>query len=74
MALQIAVLLGARPIVTSGSDAKLETALRLGAGVAVNHGVSHKGWLSRRVRSGFKYGILQILQQLLLLLRHIYLN
>jgi NADPH:quinone reductase-like Zn-dependent oxidoreductase len=37
-ALQIAVLLGARPIVTSGSDAKLETALRLGAAVAVNHG------------------------------------
>ena len=37
-ALQIAVLLGARPVVTSGSDAKLETALRLGAAVAVNHG------------------------------------
>jgi NADPH:quinone reductase-like Zn-dependent oxidoreductase len=36
-ALQIAVLLGARTMVTSGSDAKLDTALRLGAAVAVNH-------------------------------------
>ena len=36
-ALQIAVHLGARAIVTSGSDAKLETAVRLGAAVAVNH-------------------------------------
>jgi NADPH:quinone reductase-like Zn-dependent oxidoreductase len=36
-ALQIAVLLGARAIVTSGSDAKLATAIRLGATVAVNH-------------------------------------
>ena len=36
-ALQISVLLGARPIVTSGSDAKLATAMRLGAAVAVNH-------------------------------------
>jgi NADPH:quinone reductase-like Zn-dependent oxidoreductase len=36
-ALQIAVLLGARSIVTSGSDAKLATAIRLGATVAVNH-------------------------------------
>ena len=36
-ALQIAVLLGARPIVTSGTDAKLETATRLGASAAVNH-------------------------------------
>lgn len=36
-ALQIAVLLGARAIVTSGSDAKLATAIRLGAAVAVNH-------------------------------------
>jgi NADPH:quinone reductase-like Zn-dependent oxidoreductase len=36
-ALQIAVLLGARAIVTSGSDAKLATALRLGASVAMNH-------------------------------------
>lgn len=36
-ALQIAVLLGARAIVTSGSDAKLETAARLGAAVGINH-------------------------------------
>jgi NADPH:quinone reductase-like Zn-dependent oxidoreductase len=36
-ALQIAVLLGARAIVTSGSDAKLAAAIRLGATVAVNH-------------------------------------
>jgi NADPH:quinone reductase-like Zn-dependent oxidoreductase len=36
-ALQIAVLLGARTMVTSGSDAKLDTALRVGAAVAVNH-------------------------------------
>jgi NADPH:quinone reductase-like Zn-dependent oxidoreductase len=36
-ALQIAVLLGARTMVTSGSDAKLDIALRLGAAVAVNH-------------------------------------
>jgi NADPH:quinone reductase-like Zn-dependent oxidoreductase len=36
-ALQIAVHLGARAIVTSGSDAKLEAAVRLGAAVAVNH-------------------------------------
>jgi NADPH:quinone reductase-like Zn-dependent oxidoreductase len=36
-ALQIAVLLGARPIVTSGSDAKLKTALAMGAAAAVNH-------------------------------------
>ncbi len=36
-ALQIAVHLGAGAIVTSGSDAKLETAVRLGAAVAVNH-------------------------------------
>ncbi|HEY9504546.1 MAG TPA: zinc-binding dehydrogenase [Gemmatimonadales bacterium] len=36
-ALQVAVLLGARPIVTSGSDAKLETASRLGAALGVNH-------------------------------------
>jgi NADPH:quinone reductase-like Zn-dependent oxidoreductase len=36
-ALQIAVLLGARAIVTSGSDAKLETARRLGASETINH-------------------------------------
>jgi NADPH:quinone reductase-like Zn-dependent oxidoreductase len=36
-ALQIAVLLGARAIVTSGSDRKLETASRLGAAVGINH-------------------------------------
>ena len=37
-ALQIAVLLGARAIVTSGSDAKLAFARGLGAGVTLNHG------------------------------------
>jgi NADPH:quinone reductase-like Zn-dependent oxidoreductase len=36
-ALQIAVLLGARAIVTSGSDDKLEAAARLGATLGVNH-------------------------------------
>jgi NADPH:quinone reductase-like Zn-dependent oxidoreductase len=36
-ALQIAVLLGARPIVTSGSDAKLEVARAHGAAVTLNH-------------------------------------
>jgi NADPH:quinone reductase-like Zn-dependent oxidoreductase len=36
-ALQIAALLGARAIVTSGSDAKLEAAARLGAALGVNH-------------------------------------
>jgi NADPH:quinone reductase-like Zn-dependent oxidoreductase len=36
-ALQIAVLLGARAIATSGSDGKLATAVRLGAALAVNH-------------------------------------
>jgi NADPH:quinone reductase-like Zn-dependent oxidoreductase len=36
-ALQIAVLLGARAIITSGSDAKLEAAARLGAALGVNH-------------------------------------
>ncbi len=35
--LQIAVLLGARAIVTSGSDDKLAAAVRLGAVAAVNH-------------------------------------
>ena len=36
-ALQIALLLGARPIVTSGSDAKLAAAVGLGAALGVNH-------------------------------------
>lgn len=36
-ALQIAVLVGARAIVTSGADAKLETAVRLGAVLGLNH-------------------------------------
>jgi NADPH:quinone reductase-like Zn-dependent oxidoreductase len=36
-ALQIAVLLGARTIVTSGSDGKLESALKMGADAALNH-------------------------------------
>lgn len=37
-ALQIARLLGAQAIVTSGSDAKLETARSLGAAAGLNHG------------------------------------
>jgi NADPH:quinone reductase-like Zn-dependent oxidoreductase len=37
-ALQIGVLLGARVIVTSGSDAKLAVAHRMGAAVTLNHG------------------------------------
>jgi NADPH:quinone reductase-like Zn-dependent oxidoreductase len=37
-ALQIAKLIGARTIVTSGSEAKLEVARALGADVALNHG------------------------------------
>ncbi|HEX5962695.1 MAG TPA: zinc-binding dehydrogenase [Gemmatimonadales bacterium] len=37
-ALQIAKLLGARAIVTSGSDAKLDAARALGADVVLNHG------------------------------------
>jgi NADPH:quinone reductase-like Zn-dependent oxidoreductase len=36
-ALQIAKLIGARTIVTSGTDAKLEVAKRLGADVLLNH-------------------------------------
>jgi NADPH:quinone reductase-like Zn-dependent oxidoreductase len=36
-ALQVARLLGARTIVTSGSDAKLETARQMGADAALNH-------------------------------------
>ena len=36
-ALQIAVMLGARAIVTSGSDDKLEVAARMGAALGVNH-------------------------------------
>jgi NADPH:quinone reductase-like Zn-dependent oxidoreductase len=36
-ALQVARLLGARTIVTSGTDAKLETAQRLGADAVLNH-------------------------------------
>jgi NADPH:quinone reductase-like Zn-dependent oxidoreductase len=37
-ALQIGVLLGARVIVTSGTDAKLAVARRMGAAVTLNHG------------------------------------
>lgn len=36
-ALQISLVLGGRPIVTSGTDAKLEAARALGAAAAVNH-------------------------------------
>ena len=36
-ALQVAVLLGARAIATSGSDAKLEVARRVGAAETINH-------------------------------------
>jgi NADPH:quinone reductase-like Zn-dependent oxidoreductase len=37
-ALQIVILLGGRAVVTSGSDAKLDTARALGAAAALNHG------------------------------------
>jgi NADPH:quinone reductase-like Zn-dependent oxidoreductase len=46
-ALQIAKLLGARAIVTSGSDTKLERARALGADVAVNH---HRNDIRQEVR------------------------
>ena len=39
-ALQIGRMLGARTIVTSGTDAKLETALSLGADAVLNHRVA----------------------------------
>jgi len=38
--LQIAAMLGARPIVTSGSEAKLAAAVRLGAAIGLNHGTA----------------------------------
>jgi NADPH:quinone reductase-like Zn-dependent oxidoreductase len=46
-ALQIARLLGARTIVTSGSDEKLEIGRRLGADLALNH---HQGDIRAEVR------------------------
>jgi NADPH:quinone reductase-like Zn-dependent oxidoreductase len=51
-ALQIAVLLGARAIATSGSDEKLATAVRLGAAVAVNHPSAAVGAVVRRESGG----------------------
>ena len=51
-ALQIAKLLGARTIVTSGSDAKLETARGLGADVALNHRERGRGRPRSREHTG----------------------
>jgi NADPH:quinone reductase-like Zn-dependent oxidoreductase len=47
-ALQIAKLLGARAVVTSGSDEKLEVAKRLGADLVLNH---HRADVAREVRN-----------------------
>ena len=46
-AFQIAKLLGLRTVVTSGSDAKLQTARQMGADVALNH---HQGDIAAEVR------------------------
>jgi NADPH:quinone reductase-like Zn-dependent oxidoreductase len=51
-ALQIAVLLGARTIVTSGSNAKLETAKRLGADATLNHREADIATEVRRLTGG----------------------
>ncbi len=51
-ALQIAVLLGARAIVTSGSDDKLEAAARLGATLGVNHRSGDVVAVARRETGG----------------------
>ncbi len=50
--LQIVTLLGGRAIVTSGSDAKLERARRLGAAVTLNHGRDDVVAEVRRVTEG----------------------
>ena len=51
-ALQVARHLGARTVVTSGSEAKLEAARRLGADVAVNHAGADVVAEVRRVTGG----------------------
>ncbi len=51
-ALQVAVLLGARPIVTSGSDDKLAMALREGASAAINHSTVDVHTEVRRLTDG----------------------
>jgi len=51
-ALQIARYLGARTVVTSGSDAKLEAARRLGADTTVNHATGDVVAEVRRVTGG----------------------
>lgn len=52
-ALQVARLLGARTIVTSGADAKLEVARALGADVLINHRRSDVASEVRRLTGGF---------------------
>ena len=51
-ALQVAVLLGARAIVTSGSDAKLEVARRHGAAETINHASADVPAEVRRLTGG----------------------
>ena len=51
-ALQVARYLGARTVVTSGSDAKLDAACRLGADVTVNHATGDVVAEVRRVTGG----------------------
>jgi NADPH:quinone reductase-like Zn-dependent oxidoreductase len=51
-ALQITQLLGVRAIVTSGSDAKLEVARRLGAAEAINHAAADVVAEVRRLTGG----------------------
>jgi NADPH:quinone reductase-like Zn-dependent oxidoreductase len=51
-ALQISQLLGVRAIVTSGSDAKLEVARRLGAAEAINHAAADVVAEVRRLTGG----------------------
>lgn len=51
-ALQISVLLGARAIVTSGSDAKLEVARRVGAAETINHASADVHAEVRRLTGG----------------------
>ena len=51
-ALQVARHLGARTVVTSGSDAKLDAACRLGADVTVNHATGDVVAEVRRVTGG----------------------
>ncbi|MEO7985121.1 MAG: zinc-binding dehydrogenase [Gemmatimonadales bacterium] len=51
-ALQVAVLLGARAIATSGSDAKLEVARRVGAAETINHASTDVHAEVRRLTGG----------------------